>query len=255
MPSRRRLLVSGLLAVSVPIAQSRPRAGQLTVSAASSLTNALREIGSLFEQRRADVQVRINFGGSGALLQQIAQGAPVDVFVSADEETVDRGIAQGLLDAGTRYDVAGNSLVLVTPVGRRNLVSLQDLAGSAVRRIAIGKPATVPAGRYARQALEKAGLWPALTRRFVYAENVRQVLDYVSRGEVDAGLVYGTDALILRDRVHVAATVGGHAPIRYPAVVVADTRERALAVSFIEFLRSSAARERFVAAGFTALRE
>ncbi len=255
MPLRRRLLVAGLLAVSAPIAGGQPRAAQLTVSAASSLSNVLREIGRLFEQRRPDVHVRINFGGSGALLQQIAQGAPVDVFVSADEATVERGIAQKLLDARTRRDVAGNSLVLVIPAGRRDPLSLQDLAGSAVRRIAIGKPATVPAGRYAQQALERTGLWSALADRFVYAENVRQVLDYVSRGEVDAGLVYGTDAPILRDRVHVAATVAGHAPIRYPAVVVADTRRRELAVSFIEFLRSSAAQEQLVAAGFTALQE
>lgn len=253
MPSRRDVLAAaGLLAAAPVSARSQPRTLPLTVSAAASLTNALREIGSLFEESRPEVQLRLNFGGSGALLQQIAQGAPVDVLVSADEDTVDRGIARTLLAAETRRDVAGNSLVLVTPVGRRQPATLQDLAGAAIRRIAIGKPATVPAGRYAQQALETAGLWSLLADRFVYGENVRQVLDYVSRGEVDAGLVYATDARILRERVRVAATVGGHAPIRYPAIVVADTRRRELALSFIEFLRSGPARERLAAAGFTA---
>jgi len=252
MPSRRDVLIVILLVICPLAAHGQQRPMQLTVSAAASLTEVLRELGKLFEERQPDVQVRFNFGGSGALLQQIAQGAPVDVFVSADEETVDRGIAQKLLAAETRRDVAGNSLVLVRPAGSQRPASLQELADAAVRRVAIGKPATVPAGRYAQQALEKAGLWSALTDRFVYADNVRQVLDYVSRGEVDAGLVYGTDALIVRDRVRLAATVEGHAPIRYPAIVVADSRRRDLAVSFIDFLRSPAARDRLAAAGFTA---
>jgi len=252
MHSRRSLLlVAGLLAVAPPTSLGRQRAVQLTVSAAASLTEVLRELGRLFEQGRPDVQVRINFGGSGALLQQIAQGAPVDVLVSADEDTVGRGVAQKLLAAGTRRDVAANSLVLVAPAGSRTPAAPQDLLRPEVRRIAIGKPATVPAGRYAQQALEKAGLWSALADRFVYADNVRQVLDYVSRGEVDAGIVYATDALLLRERIRVAATLEGHAPILYPAIVVADARRRDLAAAFVDFLASEPARERFVAAGFT----
>lgn len=250
MPSRRSLLLASLLSVCPGVTNAQQGAVQLTVSAAASLTDVLRGIGRLFEDRHPTVQVRFSFAASGALLQQIAQGAPVDVLVSADEETVERGIAQKLLAAGTRREVAANSLVLVTAKDSERVRTLADLAGRTVQRIAIGKPATVPAGRYAQQALEKAGLWTALDARFVYADNVRQVLDYVSRGEVDAGIVYATDALLMRDRVRVAETVAGHAPIRYPAIVVADTRRLDMAVAFIDFLRSPTARDRFTVAGF-----
>jgi molybdate transport system substrate-binding protein len=252
VPSRRRLLLASLLGFCPGISNAQQRAVQLTVSAAASLTDVLRELGKLFEGRDPNVQVRFNFGASGALLQQIAQGAPVDVFVSADEETVERGIADKLLVAGTRREVASNTLVLVTAKDSQRLRSLRDLTDTSVGRIAIGKPATVPAGRYAQQALEKVGLWATLAERFVFADNVRQVLDYVGRGEVDAGLVYATDALVMRNRVRVAATVEGHAPIRYPGIVVAETRQFDIAVAFIDFLCSPQARGRFIAGGFGA---
>jgi molybdate transport system substrate-binding protein len=248
MPSRRRFLVTAILLV-VPLAHAQP-SSELTVAAAASLTDVLREIGRLFEASHPNIPIRMTFGASGALLQQIAQGAPVDVFVSADEETVDRGIARKLLLPETRRDVAANTLVLAIPADRVRPSTVQELVDPSVRRIAIGKPETVPAGRYAQQALTKAGLWSQLTTRFVYADNVRQVLDYVSRGEVDAGLVYGTDARILRDRIRVAATVAGHSPIVYPAIVTADSRQRSAAVQFIDFLRSPTARERLAGAGF-----
>lgn len=250
MPTRRHVLLAGLLAVHPLPVRPQPGEVQLTVSAAASLTDVLRDLAPMFAARQPNVSVRFNFGASGALLQQIAQGAPVDVFVSADEETVDRGIAQKLLAAETRRVIVSNSLVLVTAKDSQAVTSLQSLGGPAVRRIAIGKPATVPAGRYSQQALERAGLWNSLAERFVYADNVRQVLDYASRGEVDAGIVYATDALVQRDRVRVAATIEGHAPIRYPAIAVADSRRRELAVAFIDFLRSPQAQERLAVAGF-----
>ncbi len=250
MPSRRRLLLASLLAVSPGLSSAQPGVLPLTVSAAASLTDVLRQLGQLFEQRHPNVEVRFNFGSSGALLQQIANGAPVDVFVSADEETVERGIAQKLLATETRREVVSNTLVLVTARDDQRLTALAGLTDAAIKRIAIGKPVTVPAGRYAQQALEKAGLWTTLATRFVYADNVRQVLDYASRGEVDAGFVYGSDAAVMRDRVRVVATVEGHSPILYPAIVVADTRRRDLAVAFIDILCSREARDRFVAAGF-----
>jgi molybdate transport system substrate-binding protein len=210
----------------------------------------LRQLGKLFEERNANVLVRFTFGASGALLQQIANGAPVDVFVSADEDTVERGVAQMLLARDTRREVASNSLVLVTANDNQRLTGLAGLTDDVIKRIAIGKPVTVPAGRYAQQALQAAGLWTTLAARLVYADNVRQVLDYVSRGEVDAGFVYATDATVMRDRVRVATTVEGHPPIRYPAIATADTPRRDLAVAFIAFLLTREARDRFVAAGF-----
>lgn len=211
----------------------------LTVSAAASLTEALRELGPRFEATRPGVAVRFNVAASGVLVQQIVQGAPVDVFVSADPATVDRGVRLKVLDPATRRDVARNALVMVVPAqGGLPLAGPADLVRPDVRRVALGKPATVPAGRYAQEALASAGVWPTVAARIVYADSVRQVLDYVARGEVDAGFVYRTDAVLMRDRVRVITTMGGHAPIAYPAAVVADSRFRALAGHFVEFLTS-----------------
>ncbi|MDR7296222.1 molybdate transport system substrate-binding protein [Pelomonas aquatica] len=224
-------------------------AQQLTVSAAASLTDAFKAIAPRFEAARPGATVRFNFAASGVLLQQIAQGAPVDVFASADQETMDRAAAQKLVAAGTRRDFAANSLVLVTPPGGA-VASMRDLAGAGVKRIAIGKPASVPVGRYTQQALENAQLWTGLQPKFVFADNVRQVLDYVSRGEVEAGFVYRTDAELARGKVGIAMTVGGHAPVSYPAAVVADSRQAALARDFVAFLGGAEAQGILAQYGF-----
>lgn len=209
----------------------------LTVSAAASLTEALRDIAPLFEALRPGVTLRLNLAASGALLQQVAQGAPVDVLVSADEDTVQLGVARGLLDTHTRRVFAGNQLVLVRPQGGA-VVALPDLRGPAVTRLAIGKPGSVPAGRYAQQALQAAGLWDSVQRKLVPADSVLQALDYVARGEVEAAIVYRSDALLMPARVQVAAVLSGHSPIRYPAVVVSSSRQKALAADFVAFLAS-----------------
>lgn len=209
----------------------------LTVSAAASLTEAFREIGARFETSRPGTTLRFNFASSGVLIQQILQGAPVDVFASADQETMDRGVAQKAIDADTRRDFAANALVMVVPArGGPALTGLPDLATPPVRRIALGKVATVPAGRYAKQVLDAANLWSTLEPKLVFGDNVRQVLDYVARGEVEAGFVYRTDATLMADRVRIALTASGHAPITYPAAVVADSRLKPLARDFVAFL-------------------
>ena len=233
----KRLLLSLCLAALPGFASAQ----QLTVSAASSLTDAFKEIGARFEAGRPGVAVRFNFAASGVLLQQIVQGAPVDVFASADQETMDRGAAQKLIAADTRRDFASNALVLVTPPVSP-VKSLRDLALPAVKRIAVGKVASVPVGRYTQQALESAQLWPALNPKLVFADNVRQVLDYAARGEVEAGFVYRTDAV----------TVGGHAPVAYPAAVVADSKQAALARNFVAFLAGSEAQAILARHGFGA---
>ncbi|HEY8879750.1 MAG TPA: molybdate ABC transporter substrate-binding protein [Roseateles sp.] len=224
-------------------------AQQLTVSAAASLTDAFKEIGPRFEASKPGTTVRFNFAGSGVLLQQIVQGAPVDVFVSADSETMSRGIAQKAIAADSRRDVASNSLVLITPTGSA-VKTARDLAAPGVKRIAIGKVASVPVGRYTQQALESAQLWSELQHKLVFADNVRQVLDYVSRGEVEAGFVYRTDAEIAKDKVRIAMTVGGHSPITYPAAVVADSKQLALAQGFVSFLCGSEAQAILARYGF-----
>ena len=212
-------------------------AQQLTVSAAASLTDAFKEIGTRFEAAKPGVTVRFNFAASGALIQQIEQGAPVDVFASADQDTMSRGIDKKLIDPDTRRDFAANSVVLIVPAQDAPPVStLADLSAAAVKRIAIGKTGSVPVGRYTKEALESAKLWTALEPKFVQGDSVRQVLDYVARGEAEAGFVYRTDATLMADKVKVVQTVEGHTPVRYPVAVVSDSRNKAAAREFTAFL-------------------
>ena len=229
-------------------------AQQLTISAAASLTDAFKEIGQRFEAAKPGVTLRFNFAASGVLIQQISQGAPVDVFASADQDTLQRGIDQKFIDADTRRDFAANTLVLIVPAQDSprvvNLASVADLAGPAVKRIAIGKPASVPVGRYTQQALEAAGLWAGLQPRLVHGDSVRQVLDYVARGEVEAGFVYRTDATVLAGKVRVVQAVQGHAPVRYPVAVVSDSRQKALARDFAAFLLGAEAQAILLRYGF-----
>ena len=241
-------LLSVVLALALPLAAA---AQQITVSAAASLTDAFKEIGPKFEAAKAGSTVRFNFAASGVLLQQIGQGAPVDVFASADQETMNRGNDQKLIDTATRKDFVTNSLVLVEPAqGAVGLKSLQDLSGVNVKKIAVGKTATVPVGRYTKQVLDNAKLWTVLEPKFVQADSVRQVLDYVSRGEVEAGFVYRTDAAVAGDKVKVAFTPTGHTPVTYPIAVVAESKQKALAGDFIAFLSTPAAQEVLARFGF-----
>ncbi|WP_457323597.1 molybdate ABC transporter substrate-binding protein [Roseateles sp. P5_E11] len=239
----KRLL---LLLTAIPLLVS---AQQLTVSAAASLTDAFKEIAPRFEAVKPGATLRFNFAASGVLLQQIAQGAPVDVFVSADQETMNRSADQQLIATGTRRDFASNTLVLVAPPDSP-VKRLGDLTLPAVKRIAVGKVASVPVGRYTQQALGAAQLWSAVSPKLVFADNVRQVLDYVARGEVEAGFVYRTDAEIAKDKLRVVAAVGGHTPITYPAAVVAGSRQAALARDFVAFLGGAEAQGILAKYGF-----
>ncbi len=245
---RKSRLLSIALALLLPVLAS---AQQLTVSAAASLTDAFQELGPRFAATQPGTIVRFNFAASGTLLTQIAQGAPVDVFASADQETMDRAVAQKLVLPDTRVNFAANSLVLIEPgKGGPALKSLQDLTGDSVKKIAIGKVATVPVGRYTQEALQAANLWDVLQPKFVQADSVRQALDYVSRGETEAGFVYRTDAAIMKDKVKIVLTVGGHTPVTYPVAVVSDSREQALAKDFVKFLTSPAAQQVLAKYGF-----
>jgi molybdate transport system substrate-binding protein len=237
-----------ILSLALPLAAS---AQQLTVSAAASLTDAFKELAPKFEAAKPGSTLRFNFAASGALLQQIAQGAPVDVFASADQQTMDRAANQKLIDNTTRRNFAANSLVLIEPAqGGPAIASLQDLGKPDVKRIAIGKVETVPVGRYTKEALSAANLWDALQPRFVQADSVRQVLDYVSRGEADAGFVYRTDAAIMGDKVKIVLTASGHTPVTYPVAVVSDSQQKALATDFVAFLASDAAQQVLAKYGF-----
>jgi molybdate transport system substrate-binding protein len=240
-----------ILLVALLLLPALARAAELTVSAAASLTNAFQEIGRAFEQSNPNDKVRFNFGASGSLLQQISRGAPVDVFASADLETMDRAEKQNLIVRDSRANFASNKLVLVVPAGSSLAVAgLQDLQKDAVQRIAIGIPESVPVGRYAKGVLERLKLWEALRPKMIFGQNVRQCLDYAARGEVDVGFVYATDARSSAAKVKIALEVPVETPILYPlAVVKGDGNERA-ARKFIDFVRSSAGRQILAKHGF-----
>jgi len=245
---RRSRIASLLVALALPLSA---HAAELTVSAAASLTDAFNEINTLFTAQAPGTSVRANYGASGTLLQQMSGGAQVDVFASADQATMDKAVAQKLVDAQTRRDFATNSVVLITPAQDAvPIQSIQDLNGAAVKRIAVGKVASVPVGRYTKQALESAKLWSVLEPKYVPGDSVRQVLDYVSRGEVDAGFVYRTDAALMKDKVKIVLTAKGHTPVSYPVAVGADSGHKALAQQYVDFLATPKAREVLERYGF-----
>ena len=236
------------LFVLVGLLQSSP--APITVSAAISLTEALEEVSTAF-RAAGGAPVVFNFGGSNALARQIVNGAPVDVFVSADVAQMDVVERAGLVSAGTRVPIAGNRLVLVVD-SRSQVKSVEDLGGSSVRRIAMGDPAAVPAGVYARQYLERIGHWPRLEPKIVPSGNVRAALTAVENGSVDAAFVYATDARLAPRLTVVAAITGPAAPhIVYPACVVRTARQPVAAARFVQFLGSATARAVLEKHGFS----
>ena len=246
----RSLIVAAML-LSNGLPSLSAHAADLTVSAASSLTNAFRDLGPAFEAQHPGTTVVFNFGASDALLAQIAKGAPADVFASADPQAMDRAEAQQLLAPGSRRNFVGNALVMITPADSAlGLKTPADLRKPEVKRIAIGNPASVPVGRYTKAALTSAGLWAAIEPKAVFAQNVRQALDYVARGEVEAGFVYATDAAIMRDKVRVATTVPTDAPITYPIAALAGAPNPQAARKFLDFVLTPAAQAVLVRHGF-----
>ena len=239
------------MTVFCAMACAQAHADDLVVCAAASLTQAFTDIAHAYETQHAGSHVRLNFGASDVLLAQIEQGAPADVFASADEVTMDRAAAMGHIDPSSRRDIAGNTLVLIVPVAGSVPSKLADLSHANYTRVAIGNPDTVPAGRYAQQALSAAQLWRALQPKLVQTQNVRQALDYVARGEVEAGFVYATDAAMQAQKVKVALNVPTATPVRYPAAAVADCKTRPAACDFVRYLSSAPSRATLARYGFT----
>ena len=243
-----------LYACALLLAAALPSpAAELTVSAASSLSNAFTDLGRNYERAYPGSKIDFNFGASGALLQQMAKGAPVDVFAAADQETMDLAQRQGLIQPAERRNFAANELLVIVPADSAvRLASLADLARPGVRRIAIGNPASVPAGRYARRALQAAHLWPALEAHTIATQNVRQALDYVARGEVDAGFVYATDAALMKAKVRIALRVPLDVQISYPVAPVTASAHGAEARRFTAYLLSPPAQAVLARYGFRA---
>ncbi|AFY48289.1 molybdenum ABC transporter, periplasmic molybdate-binding protein [Nostoc sp. PCC 7524] len=234
-------VASCLIAVGLSFMTPSPVVAQsnvnLLVSAAASLKDALEEIKPLYQKSKPNVNISYNFGASGALQQQIEQGAPADVFISAAKRQVDALEQKGLLLPGTRAILAKNRLVLVVPKNARGITSFYNLRDANIKRVAIGEPRSVPAGQYADQVLRKLKLLPQIQPKLVYANNVRQVLAVVESGNADAGLVYATDAKISdKVKVVVAADEKYHSPIIYPLAVVKSSKNPDAAKEYVKFL-------------------
>ena len=233
-------------------AREKARAGEVLVSAATSLTDAMNEIGKAYTRANPGTTVRFNFGSSGALQQQIAVGAPVDVFASASPREMDSLQRANRIEPASRIDFAGNRLVLIAPA-RSTLKRWDDLKAASVHRVAISNPESVPSGRYARQTLTKRGIWNVVQPKAVIGENVRQTLTYVAGGNADAGVVFATDALLERQHVRVveeAVPGRDHSPILYPAAVIIGAPNAPAARRFVAFLQSPAAQRILAQYGF-----
>jgi molybdate transport system substrate-binding protein len=230
-------------------AASAAKAQDLLVYAAASLTEALQEVAVAIGQ-----PARFSFAASSTLARQIENGAPADIFASADEEWADYLAARKLLVADSRITLLSNRLVLIVPADRRRDVELSkgmDLASLLDGgRLAVGDPAHVPAGRYTRQSLEWLGAWAAAEPRLARADSVRAAMALVERGEAPFGIVYATDAAA-NPRVSVAATFPpeSHAPVAYPFAILVG-RDRPAARAFLVGLRSPAAMAVFRKHGF-----
>ena len=212
----------------------------LTVSAAASLTDAIQEIEAGYSRTHPGIELRTNLGSSGTLAREIENGAPADIFISAASKPMDELQARGLVVAGTRLTLLRNTLVLVVPAGSK-LKGFDELREPSVKKIALGDPASVPAGQYGQQVLTAMHLLDAVRSKLVLAKDVRQVLAYVETGNADAGIVYATDAAITSNvRVVATAPESSHDPIVYPAAAVTGTHDAASARGFVEYLREHA---------------
>ncbi|ELS34056.1 MULTISPECIES: molybdate ABC transporter substrate-binding protein [Pseudanabaena] len=227
---------------------------QLTVSAAASLKESLGEITLAYSKAKSNVAIRNNFGSSGDLLQQIINGAPVDVFISAAAKQMDELQKKDLIIADTRRDLLSNRLVLIVPADKDDAKELKDLTNANIERIAIGDPRSVPAGQYAEQVLTKLELWQDVQSKFVLVNNVRQVLQFVESGNAQAGIVYATDAKT-STKVKVVQVIDAklHKPIVYPIAVLQKSTNQTSAKSYLEFLSSEPARTIFEKHGFSPL--
>lgn len=253
---RKTLTTLALIALLAALLPAAARAVEVQVFAAASLTDALREIAATYERSEGD-RIVLNLGASSALARQIQEGAPADLFLSADEEKMNSLEKKKLLLPGTRRSVLSNTLVIVVPDDSSLKISdAKDLAAPGIRAIALAEPQSVPAGIYAKEYLRKLGIWSRVIDRVVPTENVRAALAAVESGNVDAGIVYKTDAAIAK-KIRIAHEVPrAEGPaISYPFAVLAEAEQPAAARKFLAYLESSAALAVFRKYGFLILGE
>jgi molybdate transport system substrate-binding protein len=239
------VLFALLLSVSTASAKA------LTVSAAASLTHAFNDVKAAFEADNPGVTVYMNYASSGALYRQIVQGAPSDVYASANPKWMNKAEEDGFTVPGTRRNFTQNALVLITPADNpAGIASVNDLTKDNVTRVGVGTPETVPAGQYAKGSLEGMGLYEKLASKYVFGETVIQVLDYTRRGEVDAAFVYATDAIKGGDQIKIIQDMPLKKPVTYPVVILKTTTDQDLSQRFLDFLASPRGLSLLEARGF-----
>lgn len=233
------------------LAASPAWAANLRVSAASSLTDALHDMAGLYEREAHDTLL-FDFGASSTLARQIAEGAPSDVFFSADERKMDQLQQRGYVVKASRRSVLSNTLVIIVPRDSNLKINgPADLADSAISTIAVAEPQSVPAGIYAKEYLRRNRVWDRIKDKLIPTENVRAALAAVESGNVQAGIVYRTDALTSRSvRIAFEVPASEGLKISYPVAIVGDSKQKAAAQKFIDFLQSPAAQEIFRKYGF-----
>ncbi|OPJ61917.1 molybdate ABC transporter substrate-binding protein [Clostridium oryzae] len=223
----------------------------LNISAAASLKNSLDEIKAVYIKKNSNIKLVCNYGASGVLQQQIEQGASVDLFISAAAKQMDDLESKDFLIKNTRLDLLKNSLVLIVPNEDNSISDFKQLTDKNIKKIAVGEPASVPAGQYGEQVLTKLNILKSIKSKEVYAKDVTTVLSWVESGNADAGLVYKTDALS-SSKVKIAATASesDHDPIIYPAAVIKSSKNSKAAKDFLNFLSRTKAKDIFTKAGF-----
>lgn len=247
-----------------PSAPNKSVNAQLTISAATSLKEALTDITKLYSQSNTKIVIRNNFGSSGALQQQIENGAPVDIFFAAATKQMDELQNKKLILPETRRNLLANQLVLIVPNTNNvnenidnninEIFTVESLTNLNIQRIAIGDPRSVPVGQYAEQALKKIGIWQQIQTKFVLGNNVRQVLQFVESGNAQAGIVYATDAKTSKKiKIVQRIDAGLHEPILYPIAVLQKSAYQATAKDYLQFLVDEPAKLIFEKYGFNTL--
>lgn len=248
-----RILLSSILSLSLSASTfaATPKT-EIIVSAAASLTETMNELIEMYKKVKPNVTITPTYGSSGSLQQQIEQGAPVDIFISASPKQVDALAKQGLILKDTRKNIVENKVVLIVPKSTKGITQFEDAATDKIKQIALGEPSSVPVGQYSEEIFTALGILDKVKAKAIYAKDVRQVLTYVEMGEVDAGIVYATDAAISK-KVTVIATApeGTHKPVIYPAAVVKTSAQPQVAKAFLAWLSSADASKVFVRYGFT----
>lgn len=244
------LLVAPLLPGNATTAEK----AAIRVSAAISLKDALSALKEMYAKKEPNLEIQFNLASSGMLQKQIEEGAPVDLFISAGKKQMDELAAKGLIIPATRQDLLGNEIVLiVSKEKKRSIRSFADLPAKA-QSISIGQPESVPAGKYAKETLTNLKLWGKVEKRIMFAKDVRQVLAYVESGNVDAGMVYQSDTVVLKSGVVVTvAPKGSHSAILYPMAVIKASKQSASARKFMEFLKTPEAARIFAGYKFVPL--